>query len=293
MIQNQKNTIVIWSSFLYLTLVWGSSFILMKRTLISFSPIETASLRLTSAMLVMIWFIKPQIALIPKDKWWHLVVSAVTGLAFPIYFFALGQLGLPSAVTGVLNALTPCMVFIVGIIFFRQSPSWLKIAGLGLGFLGSALLILVNTKGELSLNAHALWIILATMCYGFNLNWIKKHLSEVPALPLAIMAVSIAGFFGLCILLTTNWLTVLQTHPHGQQSFAAAMTLGILGTAIAQFFFARILQVSSALFAGSVTYFVPIVAIAWGIFDGEILSWVHCLAILLIIGGIVIISRFK
>jgi drug/metabolite transporter (DMT)-like permease len=205
----------------------------------------------------------------------------------------LAQKGLPSAITGVLNAVTPCMTFILGIVFFRQSPSWLKIAGLGLGFAGSAMIILVNAKGELSLNSYALWVLFATILYGFNLNWVKKHFANVPALPLATLAVTIAGMVGFCILLTTNWLETMQQNPNGLTSFAAIATLGILGTAVAQFFFARMLQVSSALFAGSITYFAPIVAVGWGIWDGEVLTWVHFVGVLCIIGCILIISRFK
>jgi drug/metabolite transporter (DMT)-like permease len=293
MIKNQSNKFIIWTSFLYLTLIWGSSFILNKRTLETFTSIQAASLRLTFAMSVMIWFVKPHLARIPKEKRFHLLVSALLGICIPAYCFALAQKGLPSAVTGVLNAVTPCMTFIVGIIFFRQSPSWLKIAGLALGFIGSAMIILVNAKGELSLNSYALWVILATVLYGFNLNWVKKHFADVPALPLATVAVVIAGAVGFCILLTTNWLETMQANPAGTTSFAAIATLGIFGTAIAQFFFARMLQVSSALFAGSITYFAPIVAVMWGILDGEVLTWVHFLGILCIIGCILIISRFK
>jgi drug/metabolite transporter (DMT)-like permease len=274
-------------------LIWGSTFILNKRTLITFDAIQTASLRLTFAMSVMIWFVKPHFAQIPKEKRFHLLVSALTGICIPAYCFAIAQTGLPSAMTGVLNALTPCMVFILGIVFFRQTPSKLKIIGLTLGFIGSAIIILVNAKGELSLNAHALWVILATILYGFNLNWIKKHLSEIPALPLATLAVTIAGTVGFCILLTTNWLQTMQQNPMGLYSLAAIATLGIFGTAIAQFFFSRLLQLSSALFAGSVTYTIPLVAIAWGIWDGEVLTWVHFLGILCIIGCILIISRLK
>jgi drug/metabolite transporter (DMT)-like permease len=293
MADNQKDKFIIWTSFLYLTLVWGSSFILNKRTLLTFTSIQAASLRLTFAMSVMIWFVKPHLALIPKEKRFHLVLSALLGICVPAYCFALAQKGLPSAITGVLNAVTPCMTFILGIVFFRQTPSWLKIAGLALGFAGSAMIILVNAKGELSLNSYALWVLFATILYGFNLNWVKKHFANVPALPLATIAVTIAGIVGFCILLTTNWLETMQQNPNGLTSFAAIATLGILGTAVAQFFFARMLQVSSALFAGSVTYFAPIVAVGWGIWDGEVLTWVHFLGILCIIGCILIISRFK
>jgi drug/metabolite transporter (DMT)-like permease len=293
MTDNQSNKFIIWTSFLYLTLVWGSTFILNKRTLITFTSIQAASLRLTFGLSAMIWFVKPHLALIPKEKRFHLVVSALTGICIPAYCFALAQAGLPSAMTGVLNALTPCMAFILGIVFFRQSASWLKIAGLTLGFIGSAMIILVNAKGQLSLNAYALWVVLAAMLYGFNLNWVKKYLAEVPALPLATTAVVIAGVVGFCILLTTNWLESMRANPAGTTSFAAIATLGILGTALGQFFFARMLQLSSALFAGTITYFIPIVAVAWGLYDGEVLTWVHFLGILCIIGGILIISRFK
>jgi drug/metabolite transporter (DMT)-like permease len=282
-----------WMSFFVLTVAWGSSFMLVKRGLQSYSPWQVASIRLVSAMLVFLPFAVKGIKEIPKSKLPFIILSGLLSMFVPAFLFCAAQIGLSSSIVGVLNALTPAFTFIFGVFFYHQKSKLMQIVGLTIGFAGSALLILVNPKGEIAINAYAFYVVLATICYGINVNMIKRYLPDVKAIHLTSVAVSISGLVALPYLLTTNWLHILNTAPKGQASFMAAVLLGVMGTAFAQFIFNRMLQYSTAVFASSITYFIPIVAVMWGVWDGEILLLWHYVGMMGIIGGILILNKFR
>jgi drug/metabolite transporter (DMT)-like permease len=286
-------SLIIWVSFLVLTLAWGSSFILVKRGLQAFSSWQVASIRLSSAFLALGGLAFFHLKQIPKDKLKYVIFSGILSMFVPAYLFSLAQMGISSSVAGVLNALTPAFTFIVGILFFKQPSKLIQVVGLLIGFIGSALLILVNSKGEFSLNAYAFCIVIATACYGLNVNILKKHLAGVNPLHMTTVAVSVAGILGLVHLLSTNWLEIVQNAPKGKESLAAAVTLGLIGTAFSQVVFNKMLQYSTAVFASSITYFIPIVALMWGVWDGEILSLWQYVGMAGIIAGILILNKSK
>ena len=289
----RRNELIVWASFLFLMLTWGSSFILIKRSLEAFSAAQVASLRLASAMLALIGFAVSHVRQIPRDRLPYVFLSGLFGMFFAAFLFSLAETGLSSSITGVLNALTPCMTFVLGIVLFRQKSNAMQIVGLLLGFVGSATLVLVNAKGEMSVNHYAFYVIAATICYGLNLNIVKRFLPNVKAFHLSTVSVSMVGLLGLAYLLTTNWLDIVQNAPNGKASLLAAVTLGVVGTAAAQVVFNRMLQNSTAVFASSITYFIPIVALIWGVWDGEVLSVWHYAGMVLIMGGILILNRFR
>ena len=291
--KNPRENLIIWVSFLFLTITWGSSFILVKKSLIAFPPLIVASLRLSSAMLVVLPFSIGHFKHIPRDKFKYVVLIAFLGMGLPAFLFALAQVGINSSMSGILNALTPCMTFLIGILFFKQKSSALKIFGLVLGFIGSASLIFFNTKGELHLNGYSLFVILATIMYGTNLNTTKRFAAGIKPIHLSTVSISIAGLFGLIVLLSTNFVEILKTNPKAPFSLLTALTLGIVGTAISQTLFNNLLSKTSAFFASSITYFIPLMALVWGILDGESLSIWHYFGMLLLIGGIIVINKFK
>jgi drug/metabolite transporter (DMT)-like permease len=284
--------VFVWVSFLFLMLVWGSSFKLMKESLKVFSPMEAASLRLVFAMITVIGFAIPHFIKIEKSKMKHLVLSAVIAMGAPAFMFATAQgAGIVGSIAGILNALTPMMTFLIGILFFKQEMTSRKVIGLLIGFCGSATLILVNQKGSIEINFFAFLIILATVSYGLNVNYIKRYLSDVPSLQLSLITVSLVGVMGLCVLPTTDFMSKIMTHPNGRLALLQIATLGVLGTAVAQIVFNKMLSYTSALFASSITYFIPIVALLWGIFDQETLSLWHYIGMVMIIGGVLIMNK--
>jgi drug/metabolite transporter (DMT)-like permease len=284
---------LIWISFIFLTIAWGSSFILVKRGLEAYEPAQVASIRLSSAMIALLGLAINHIKQVPRDRLPYIFLSGLFGLFIPAFMFAWAQRGVSSSIAGVLNAFTPCMTFILGIVFFRQKGSLMKILGIFLGFLGTTLLILINPKGQISFNSYAIFVIVATVCYGLNLNIVKRYLPEVRSLHLTSLTIAMTGLIAFLYLLSTDWITVYQAAPKGHSALAASVGLGLLGTAAGQLVFNRMLQMTSAVFASSITYFIPIVAVMWGVWDGEVLTIWHYLGMALIIGGVLILNKFK
>ncbi len=289
----KRTDVGVWIAFLLLTLAWGSSFMLAKRGLAAYSPLQVAGLRLSAAMLVLVIPAAIHVRQIPVRKLPYVLVSALLAVFFPAFLFATAQTGLNSSLAGVLNALTPCMTFVLGIAFFQQPFGWGKMAGLLLGFAGSALLILINAQGQLSINHFALYVVVATIGYGLNLNWVKYFLGDVRPLHLSTVTVSMAGLLALPVLLSSDWIQVFQQAPQGRIALYASVFLGLLSTGFAIIVFNWLLSRTSAIFASSITYFIPIVAVCWGLLDGEILTAWHYGGMACIIGGIIVLNRFK
>ncbi|MFM2269875.1 MAG: hypothetical protein RL757_3316 [Bacteroidota bacterium] len=301
-------SLLIWGSFFILTLFWGSSFILIKKALLGFSAFQVADIRLFTAGATLASLAYVHVKRIPREKLKYVFVVSITGIFLPAYLFSAAQLGLNSSVVGVLNALTPAFTFLISLFFFGGKRNNMQLLGLMLGFFGSILLIAVNAKGQFSLNNYAFFVVAATICYGTNTNLVKNYLSDVPALYISTVSVTIAGLLTLPhLFLSGTWGTHNLNLEGISKAFSgdwknlvfekwqvpmfAAMSLGLLGTALAQLIFNRVLQLSSAVFASSITYFIPIVAVMWGIFDGEVLLIWHYVGMLFIIIGIFILNK--
>jgi drug/metabolite transporter (DMT)-like permease len=292
---SDRKSLIVWASFLLLTLAWGSSFILIKRALQGgFSAFEVASLRMTAALGVLLVPAILNFRHIPKNKLGYVVASGLLSMLIPSFLFCTAQVHMASSVASILNALTPAFTFVVGILAFQQPMKRAQALGLMVGFAGSVMLILVNSKGEFSLNRYAFLILAATVCYGINVNMVKNKLGEVKSIHMSTVAVAVAG------MVAAAWLLFSGSLPHVAQNarehpwaFGAALLLGAMGTALAQVVFNYMLTLTSSVFASSITYFIPIVAVLWGVWDGEVLVFWHYLGMVFIIGGILILNRFR
>ncbi len=281
-----------WLMLVGLSLVWGSSFILIKQGLEVFSFMEVGAIRVVSAFLVLLPVALANFKKVPKEKWKFIVAMGILGNFIPAFLFAKAQTQLPSSITGVLNALTPLFTFIVGIIAFKQVMKTRQLTGLIIAFLGSATLIFVNSEGKIGgINYFAFFVIGAAMCYATSTNLIKRHLTSIRSLHLTSFAISIVGPFGVFILYNSEFTDkVLYTEGALRALFYLSL-LGILGTSVALVMFNKMIQSTSAVFAASVTYLIPIVAISWGVFDGEILMPLHYICIITILIGVFITNR--
>jgi drug/metabolite transporter (DMT)-like permease len=285
----------VWVYMFYTILVvtWGSSFILMKRSLEYYTAPQVATLRQLSALVTLIGFAVFHLRHIPPQKLGYLALSGLLGMFIPAYLFCYAELGVGSAIAGILNALTPAFTLVVGAVFFNQRILRMHIIGILVGFIGIALLIFVNPAGKLVINHFAFFVIVATICYGFNINLVKMRLGELNPLHLTTVSVSIAGICSLVYLLITGGFHVLPVTPQNKIPLLAAIALGVLGTAVAQLLFNQVIKRSSALFASSIVYALPVIAVFWGILDGEqFLIW-HFSGMACILIGIVIIRRAR
>jgi drug/metabolite transporter (DMT)-like permease len=291
-----KNTNVLaWSILIILALIWGSSFILIKRGLAVFSAGEVGAIRILAACLFTLPFSIPKVR---KLSFRHLKLLFIIGLVgsfIPAFLFAIGQTQLPSGITGVLNGLTPISVLIIGVIFFKQQITKLKTFGLLVAFLGTVVLLTAASGGGFKgINLYALFIVFATICYGTNLNVIKHYLADLK--PLVITAVSIlfmGPLAGLYLLLFTDFSVTLATVDGAGVAFGYITLLGVMGTAIALVLFNKLVQITTPIFASTVTYLIPIVALIWGFFDGEMIVVGQLVGMLAIFVGVYITNRKK
>ena len=280
-----------WFLLIILSLVWGSSFVLIKKGLMSFNPKEVGTLRIFSAGLFLLPLAFSHLKSInTRSEWLVIFIVGLCGSLIPALLFAKAQTQLSSSVTGILNALTPLMTLLIGASFFRRPVT--KRSGLGLivGFLGTVVLITGSAGGGLGkINLNMFLVIGATLFYGFNLNLIKTYLSKLPAVGIAsislLMVLPISGYF---LFQDGAFLQKFQTAPDAYWSLTYVLILGVVGTAAALILFNQLVQLKDPVFASSVTYLIPIVAIIWGVIDKEVLLPAHYLGIFIIAVGIYI-----
>ena len=285
---------IVWVIFVILAFIWGTSFILMKQALRVYSSEQVAALRMASAWVVVIGMAVFHIQKVPKSKLKYFFLSGMLGSFIPAFLFTAAQMHIDSSSSGILNSLTPCFTFVVGALFFQQKTSLMKFIGLLLGFVGCVILISINQKGEVSLNAYALLVVLATVLYGFNINITKKYLSDINPVHIATVSIAMIGSLAIIYLFGfTDFITRLKTVENSGVSLGYAVILGVFGTGVSSILFYKMLQMSSPIFASSVTYFVPIVAVCWGMYAGEMLHLAHFVGMSVIILGVVIVNKAK
>ncbi len=291
----ENKNIIIWGSFLLLTLAWGSSFILVKKALAGgFTPFEVASMRMVAAMSVLLIPAALAISKVSREKLLYMVVSGLISMLIPAFLFCTAQVHINSSVASILNTLTPAFTFLVGVVAFQQPLKKMQIVGLLIGFVGSTMLILVNPKGEFSINHYALLILLATLLYGINVNLVKNKLSGIRPGHVSALAVCASGTAAILYLLGSGSIPhIYQNSIEHPWALGAMVLLGAMGTAFATLIFNYMLAHTTSVFASAITYFIPIVGVMWGVWDGEVLVLQHYLGMLLIIGGVLILNRFK
>lgn len=285
-----------WGFLIILALIWGSSFILIKRGLLVFSPGEVGALRIVAAGTVLLPLSLPRLKDLNKRQVKNLLAVGLLGSFIPAFLFAKAQTQLSSSLTGVFNAITPLFVVIIGALFFNARITKRNTLGLVIAFIGVVLLLLVKEGtgfADLSdINAYALFVLLACVCYGINLNIIKYRFVELK--PVAITAISLLMVlpFALIYLFAFTQFSFKILHVPGAVTAAGYITLlGVMGTALALILFNIMVKVATPVFASSVTYLIPVVAIMWGLLDGEVLLFGHYLGIAAVILGVWVGNR--
>jgi drug/metabolite transporter (DMT)-like permease len=275
-----------------LSLLWGSSFILMKRILPVFPPLELATLRIGMAGLAMIplwlWHMK-------REHWrllpWFAVVGLV-GNGIPALLFATAQTGIDSGAAGVLNALTPMFTLVVGWAFFGKSTQKSQLLGLCLGLVGAVLLILSQHRIQSASNPNlALLLVLATFFYGISVNTVGHRLKGITPWLTASLPLVIASIPALLAL----WWWGDPVTPMQQEGAWNALYLlfflSLVNSAFSLVAFNYLIQLAGPLFASTTTYLMPVVALLWAYWDGETLNAYHLTGLLAIVGGITLVNK--
>jgi drug/metabolite transporter (DMT)-like permease len=265
-----------WITIVFLAIIWGSSFILMKKGLVSFTPTEITYYRIFLVFAILLPFSLKGTKSISLKKWGVLVLSGVIGSAIPYFLFIKAQTKIDSSLSGILNSLTPLFTLGFGFFIFKEKFKLKTVFGILIGLLGASGLIFFSSQGEnfSSFSIYAALPIIGSACYALNLNLIKIYLGEINSLKITAWSFLFIGpIAGFLLFYNTDFISHLIDSKKGWESFIYINILGLLGTALAVWVFNLLIKHTSSLFASSVTYLIPIVAIIWGIVDGEIFDF--------------------
>ncbi len=286
-----RDKLINWGLFTILSLIWGSSFILMKAGMDQLTPYDVASIRMLSAGLVLIPFARKALLQVPQNKMVLVILSGLLGSFFPAYLFCVAETRIDSSLAGILNALTPLFTIIIGFSFFQLKADWKKILGVLIGFIGLYLLVSPNGDIHFANVSYILLVLLATVFYGINVNMVGRHMRGVGSLNIASLAFVFLIIPSLIILYINGYFALLPGNKTVWTSTLASAVLGIMGTAVASILFYKLVKRAGTLFASMVTYGIPFIAVAWGVLYGEqVTVWqVGCLG--MILGGVYIVNR--
>lgn len=287
----QKSTLS-WVILVILSLVWGSSFILMKRGLEAFDSDEVAALRISIAFLFLLPFLLKYYKINLKKYFVGLVFMGVFGNLIPAFLFTKAETQISSSLTGMLNALTPLFTIIIGFMWFKEKPGKSKIFGIIIGFIAACGLVIFDKSTQTSNNVlFAFYVLLATVFYALSINGIKKYLSDLDSIKATVWAFSFTGPIALVYLFTNTKFTSHIQLPNAMVSISYISILAIVGSALTVIIYNYLIKTAGAVFASSCTYLIPIVAIGWGLFDGEKVSVLQIICILILILSVYIINK--
>lgn len=283
--------LIAWLGLLFLAVVWGLSFILIKKIVHDFTAIELGAGRIFIAGLALSpWAIK-NLKNYPKEKSGYLLLSGLLGYLIPAFIFGILGSKLNSSLSGTLNSTTPLFVLLVGAMFFGKKIQPNQISGILIGFVGSLILVLSSGKGDLNFdNPYALLAIIATIMYGFNANILGKYLMSVKPIMLSAYSLIFVGIIAFVVLLFTDFFQKIFL-PQNHEFLIYFILLGALNSGLAAVIYNYVLQISSPVFASSVTYLIPVVAVIAGLIDHETVSVWHYLGMIIILAGVYLLNR--
>jgi drug/metabolite transporter (DMT)-like permease len=288
-----------WGLLVVLSLIWGTSFILMKKGLVVFSALELGAARVSVAAALLLPFALREIGRVERGRLKWLALSGTVGTLIPAFLFAYAETRLASGLAGVLNALTAVFALLVGALLFGQRLTGLRVLGIALGLVGTVVLMLLGGSGdEATAASGSAWyggyIVLATIGYGLSVNVIKHRLHALTPVAVTSLLLLIIGGPALAyLLLGTGFVHKLATVPGAWPAFGYIALLATMSTAVATVLFNMLIQRSTTLFASSSTYLIPIVALAWGALDGEAFNLWHAAGMGIILAGVFIIHRAR
>ena len=275
-----------------LSIVWGSSFVLIKEGLVGLTALQVASFRIISSGIILLPIALNSFKKIPSNKLVLVFVSGVLGSLLPAYLFCIAELHIDSSLAGTLNALTPIFAILIGALFFKTNTARNKIMGISISFAGSILLFFAQpTFSENSNIKDVLLVIVATLCYGINLNIVGKHLKEVPSLNIVAVALSSNAVPAAIVLYFTGYFQQDIFEKIILISTVYTLILGVIGTAAATVIFYMLIKRAGIVFSSMVTYAIPIVAVFWGILYGEQVGWKQIACLLIILTGVYVANK--
>jgi drug/metabolite transporter (DMT)-like permease len=282
-----------WIYLITLSLIWGSSFILIKKGLIGLSPVQLGCVRIifTATFLFIAGF--KRIQHIPLKDWKWVGVTGLLGTFFPSFLFAYAETEIDSSVASILNALVPLNTVILGALVFKIKSTLWQVIGVSVGLLGTVFLILNGASVNPDQNyLYVFFVIAATLMYATSVNVLKRYLQHMEALTIAVGNFAFIVIPAAVILVFSGFFTPETLEkPELKPALLYMLMLSLFGTAIAKVMFNKLVHIATPVFASSVTYVMTIVAVFWGLLDGEHFGVLQALAALVILGGVYLANK--
>jgi drug/metabolite transporter (DMT)-like permease len=277
-----------WGMLALLSIIWGTSYVLIKWGLIYFPPEQVATIRLGVSALAFAPFFLQHLSRVNRKQLGTLILVGITGTGLPSLLFPWAQTHISSSLAGVLSSLTPLFTLLLGLIFFGAGFSWAKTGGILIGLLGAICLVVFPRGATLEGDwVYSLLPILAGVCYATSSNLVGFHLRGVSALSISVVSFTLVGIPALIYLFWgTSFVAILQSQPAAWKGLAWVTVLALFSTVLAGILFFRLIQWTSPVFGSTVSYLVPVVALAWGFVDGEVISTAHFVGLALVLTGV-------
>jgi drug/metabolite transporter (DMT)-like permease len=257
-----------------------------------FSFTQVAALRMVFAGLVLLPFAIRGLRKIKqvKDYGFLLVVGGL-GNFVPAFLFTYAETKLSSGYAGMLNSFTPIFTITIGVFFFQTKLISNQIIGLIIGTIGMiALMFFGNSLEGNGGWAHILAIVFATMMYGLSLNTIKHKLQHLKSFEISSIALLLVLLPAIISAYSLGSLDVLKSNENATSAIGFIAVLGVIGTAFAVILFNRLISLKDALFASSVTYFIPIVAVLIGFSFNETINMGQIFSMAIVLLGVFLVN---
>ena len=281
-----------WILLVLLSVIWGSSFILIKKSLEHFNPYEVGALRVLIAGIILLPFAIMNIRKFPKKHLKWLILAAVTGNFIPMFLFPIAETEVSSSIAGIINSMMPIFVIIVGALLWKFQTTKRQIGGVVISFSGACILAFSGGEGGEFKLIPILLLLLATLCYAVSTTTVKSKLNDIPAKILSAFVFSFVLIIpSMVALVFAGFFNNLQVNTSLWEGLGFVSLLSVFGTGLAMMLNYRLLSVSTPLFASTVTLLMPVVAIIWGVLDGEKLTMMQGFGAVVILAGLIFLRQ--
>ena len=283
-----------WFYLISLSLIWGSSFILIKKALVGLEADQLGSLRIIFSSIIIILIAWKRLSKITRLEWKWITISAFLGSFFPAFLFAFAEKEIDSAVASIINSIVPLNTVVIGMVLFNIRSTKRQIIGVLIGLAGTYMLIMSGIKLNPDQNyLYSGFVILCSFLYALNVNIIKKYLQHLSALTITVGHFAVIIIPALIVFYFSDFDVNSLKNQETIDSIIYVLILAVFGTALAKILFNKLIKISSPVFASSVTYSMLIVSIFWGLVDGEKFSIYQLIATIIIIFGVLLTNKKK
>ena len=281
-----------WFYLISLSLIWGSSFILIKKALVGLEADQLGSLRIIFSSIIIILIAWKRLSKITRLEWKWITISAFLGSFFPAFLFAFAEKEIDSAVASIINSIVPLNTVVIGMVLFNIRSTKRQIIGVLIGLAGTYMLIMSGIKLNPDQNyLYSGFVILCSFLYALNVNIIKKYLQHLSALTITVGHFAVIIIPALIVFYFSDFDVNSLKNQETIDSIIYVLILAVFGTALAKILFNKLIKISSPVFASSVTYSMLIVSIFWGLVDGEKFSVNQLIATIIIILGVLLTNK--